>query len=602
MAWIVPVASAVVGALGSRAAAQQANQPRNQYTDSTSTQTPYMWQNINPDLEAIINLQRQQIEAGPMYIGGPSAQPTRGTPIGQAGRSPLDGSVAANLRDSGYQGGAPGGDRPGVRGGQGGGASFGGYSAAELANDPSKVARLGASARQKYQQYQASGGGASAGAGAASSGSNAGSAPAINYSDPRAISGEVARRGFEAGNDPTSQAAMAGVRNILSGQGGADSGGTGFQGYNPINDWLAGQLQGDVGDRNAADLIRQFLGAQDGSYGGGASDSAGGSGGYGGSGYTVRGQIPNGHGGWTSSGGGGAGGGSVPDTVGGSNSYFAQQVRSLMDQGASDADVQAIIDRANADTNRSLQQSLWGLDAQAQGTGRFGGDVWAGLGAQARSDAAREMAGNASATRLNELANRRAMQQALLGQVNTRDLGAMQDATQRYGIDASASAAGAGSAAQAELARRGQDLQALGLLLNNDQFNVGALGDLGGQLSGDQLNAMGLAPGLAGIGIAGLGAANNAAGNMFGYDASRAATSAQSGIARAQLNQQASMFNAQQQQNQINDYLRTIMGIGGMGGTSTQQGMNVQPGAGVNPTGAALLGGLSGYLNARGGY
>jgi hypothetical protein len=281
--------------------------------------------------------------------------------------------------------------------------------------------------------------------------------------------------------------------------------------------------------------------------------------------------------------------------VGNSNSYFATQVRQLMDQGANDADIQAVIDAMNGDVTRGMQGDLWALDAQAQGTGRFGGDMWSGLANQARSGAAREMATNASSTRLNELAQRRAMQQGLLGQVNTRDLGAMQDATQRYGIDASASAAGAGAGDAAAATRRAQDLQALGMLMNNQQFGTNQLAGLGGQLSSDQLNAIGAAPSLAGIGLSGLGQAGNSAQTLAGMDAARLQAQTSRGIANSQLNQQAQMWNAGQGQQQIQDYLQLLQGIGGMGGYSNTQGQNVVPGLGVNPNAAALMGGYAGY-------
>ena len=45
-------------------------------------------------------------------------------------------------------------------------------------------------------------------------------------------------------------------------------------------------------------------------------------------------------------------------------------------------------DAQNADVTRGMQGDLWALDAQAQGTGRFGGDVWGGLAGQARQGAA----------------------------------------------------------------------------------------------------------------------------------------------------------------------------------------------------------------------
>jgi hypothetical protein len=421
------------------------------------------------------------------------------------------------------------------------------------------------------------------GGGGAAATPDTGGTPAINYRDPNSISGEVARQGLAAGSDPTTRAAQGATQAILAGQGGAGSG-TGYQNYNPINDTLAQNLLGSSYDSEA--LLREFIGNAPQQTSSARS----------GQGYFGTNYAGYGPGGAVASGGGAA---FVPDTVGGSDSYFATQLRSLMDSQANDADLQGVIDSANADVLRNQQNSLWDLDAAAQGTGRLGGDTWRGLGNQARSDAARQMASNASGVRLSELENRRALYQNLLGQVNTRDLSAMQDTTQRANAAMANSSARAGSGSADAAAARAQNLQAILAIQQGQQYNRGQLAGLGGQLSSDQINAIQQAPGLAGINLSGLGQANNAAGTMVGLrsaqiqgGAARAATNAT--IRGQDLN--ASMFNAQQQQEQVNSYLRTVLGLGGLGGTSTTQGTNVIPGLGVNPTGAAIQGGLGAGL------
>lgn len=438
-----------------------------------------------------------------------------------------------------------------------------------------------------HNQAQRAGGG---GGGGSAPPQDNGGAPPINYRDPVSISGEVARQGLAAGSDPTTRAAQGATQAILAGQGGAGSG-TGYQNYNPINDALAQELSRSPYDSEA--LLREFIGNAP-PWQSPSSVRGGGGGGYAGTNYAAYGP-----------GGQPAGGGTafVPDTVGGSNSYFATELRKLMDSRANDADLQAVIDSANADVLRNQQSALWDLDAAAQGTGRLGGDTWSALGSQARSDAARQMASNASGVRLSELENRRALLQNLLGQVNTRDLAAMQDTTQRANAALANSSAHAGAGAADAATMRAQNLQALLAIQQGQQFNRGQLAGLGGQLSSDQINAIQMAPGLAGINLSGLGQANNAAGTMVGLRSAQI----QGGAARAATNAtirgqdlQASIFNAQQQQEQVNNYLRTVLGIGGLGGQSTTQGTNVIPGLGVNPTGAAIQGGLGAGLAAYG--
>lgn len=439
-----------------------------------------------------------------------------------------------------------------------------------------------------YNQGQRGGGGAAPAP-------DTGGAPAIDYRDPVSVSAEVSRQGLAAGSDPYTRTAQTAGQAILSGQGGAGSG-TGYQGYNPINDALAQRLLTEPNDAEA--LLRQFVG-NGGTVGGGGGGPAGtGGGGMGGRYVTYGGNVANASGSTAANAmmGAGAGGAAVPDTVGNSNAYFATELKKLMDSGANDADIQAVIDAANADVLRNQQTALWDLDAAAQGAGRLGGDTWAALGGQARSDAAKQMLTNASGVRLGEVANRRALYQNLLGQVNSRDLAAMQDATQRYGIQQAASSAGAGAGAAAAAQERGQNLQALLAIQQGQQFGTGQLAGLGGQLSGDQLNAIGMAPGLAGINLSGLGAANQAVGNQVALRGAQI----QGGVARAGQNLQAQMFNSGLQQQQVNDYLRTVLGIGGLGGTSHTEGQNVVPGLGVNPIGAGIQGGLGAGLAAYG--
>jgi hypothetical protein len=416
-------------------------------------------------------------------------------------------------------------------------------------------------------------------------------------SDITQLSNQIAQRGLQAGNDPTTRAAQQGVQNILSGQGGADSGGTGYQGFNPILDNLAQNLGGKLDNQNAANQIENFLG---GAYGGSNANGSGG-GSYGVTPTDFTGYYrSNGMGGTV----GGSGGGLEPDSTVPSG-LFNDKVKQLLDSKTNAADLQTLIDAQNADITKGMNQANWDLDAQAQGTGRFGGDMWKGLANDARTNAVRQMANASASTRLQDQAQRQSMYENLLGQVNTRDIAAMNDATNRYGISTSAAASGASAAANAAATKRAQDLQALGMLMQNEQYNQGQYGDIGNSLSQDQLGAIGQSQGLAGIGLSGLGQANSAVGNLVGQlgaQNSLRAAQISGGNARAALNQQAAMYNSELPWNNVNNYMGLLRGIGGMGGSTTVQGQNVVPGAGVNPYAAAAMGGYAGYTNAGGGF
>lgn len=561
----------MIGAAGSYMSARQANKPRNGYTNSTSTQNPYMADNLNPGLEDIINIQRGLVDRGAPQIDRNGNISYAALPYHENIGTPSPGPT-------------------------GGGGTGGGHN---RANAP---ALTPAQQRRRAARQNEAGGNTAAGGGSTS---------APRPASAEDIFREAAQRGFDAGDTETQTQARNATANILGAAGGGGPETTGFEGYNPILDRLAGTLEGDVGDRRGRDLLLGFLNED--SRGGGSSGSGGDT------------NAPRVHPGTT----GGLGTGSsayyqnqqqqttgnnangVPDTMV-PDSYFGQQTRAIMDEQANQQELEDTINLMNQDVERGMYRDLAQLDSAAQGSGRFGGSMFAGMSRDAREEALQEMAKNASQVRIGDREARRQARLAALGGVNTRDLGLLNANVQREAIaagerSANASAsAGAGAAAdQIALQRRGQDLSALGALLDYEQGGVGQLSNIGSQLSSDRLNAMGMVPGLEGIGISGLNVALGGGQGLADIRANAAnAANARAGInvQRAGQLQQLGMFNAGQSQGLVNDYLNSLRGIGSMGGVATTNGMNVQPGAGVSPSGAALSGALGGAAVGAGIY
>lgn len=592
MATTIAVVGALAGAYGASKNAKAANKTKTTQTNQTTTQDPYAADRINPDIDAVLEYQRGLAQRG-------APQVDRHGNVYYAPMPGIDDSTAP------VQAAATG--RPSRSGG--GAGSVG--SSGTWTNAKGQLMTTGPNGKPIAAT---AGGPPSAGAG--------GGAPAgPNLSTPQGIFGEVARRGLDAGNTATQGQARNVMSNIwggAAGQGSATTGErTGFEGYNPILDRLTGTLEGDVNSRVGRDLLRGFL-DENGRGGAGVASGSSNSGGL---------TAPNGTR-ISSSGGGNFGGGrpigpdnpfnpngnngsGVPDTMV-PESFFGTQTRKMFDEQANDAELQALIDSMNEDTERGMFQDLTQLDAAAQGTGRFGGDMWKGVSRDAREEVLQEMLKTSSQVRVGDREARRQAKLASLGLVNQRDLGLLNANVQREGIAAGERSAGAGyaasAAAQADqlaLAKRGQDLSAIGALLDTEQYSLGQLGNVGGQLSGDRLSSLGMVPGLEGIGLSGLGSTLGAGGGLTdlrGQDVQRQIAGQQAGIARQGMNQQMGMFNASQQQNQVNDYLRTILGIGGMGGTSHTEGTNVQPGLGVSPTGAAWQGAIGGAATGAGLY
>src|SRR6185295_18202086 len=187
-----PVIIAAVSAIASYAQARQANKPRTGYTDQTTTQTPYMEGTIRPDIEAILNYQRQLINEGPHYVGDRRFWPTASSPQPGFAPPPTERSDQAqarfNAETAAWQAAGGGRDRPGQEvsregagaratdepngtlpnwaydkagaGAPGGGMAphqertFGGWTAAELEGDPSRVGELGDRGAAKYDRYR----------------------------------------------------------------------------------------------------------------------------------------------------------------------------------------------------------------------------------------------------------------------------------------------------------------------------------------------------------------------------------------------------------------------------------------------------------------
>lgn len=629
MATTAMIAGAVIGAAGNYMSSREANKPRTARTDQTTTQNPYWGDTTNLDIGQIINAQRGIAARGAPIVDrngnvtyAPLPDPFNPGALGiSGGVAPPAGINPAPAGGGGGGAGArrPAAAKPAAGGGGGGGDWFAALSPAEQ----KRVNKMPAAEFKRYAAQQKAAFAGSGGARPAGGGAAAAPQPTSAEDFLRA----AGRGGLAAGNTETIGQSRNAIGNILGAAGGGGPETTGFEGYNPILDRLAGTLEGDVNQRVSRDLLLDFLGENN-RAGGGSSTSGGGGpvgynigspgGGGAGGGSTGSGAVPTSFAqsqGWfgpkPAATPGTAPGGGVPDTMA-VQSYFGDETRKVMDEPANQAELEELIRLMNEDVEKGQFRDLAALDAAAQGSGRFGGDMWKGMSRDAREEALQEMAQNAAGVRVGDRESRRQARLAALSGVNARDLGLLSANVQREGIaagersaSASAGAASAAAADQLALARRGQDLSALGALMDYEQFGVGQLGDIGSQLSSDRINALGLVPGLEGIGLSGLNVALGTGEGLAGIRANEAnAANARAGIGLQQrgMNQQLGQFNAMQQQNLLNDYLRTIGAIGGMGGTSHTVGTNVQPGLGVSPAGAAFTGALGGAASGAGLY
>lgn len=386
-------------------------------------------------------------------------------------------------------------------------------------------------------------------------------------------------------NNPDTNSARGWINDMLGNAG---------MGTNPWSRDLYGDI-GNVTPNDTLEWLKQYIGP---AGGGGARGPGGGSGSGMWNGAAAAARHPA-----------SGSGGQVPDTVGPSNSFFAQQIKALFDPArldpANDPTMQPTLQAMRRENGEDIMAAIQDLTAQAENQGAYGSGLYQAMTGRAREEGIESLdsaiAGLLHGAREGALGR----QMQGLGETNTRDIAAMQDMTNRYGIDAQSAAAGAGNAAAAADAAEGRRLQALNMLLGGQMDILGLRGNMANMTQSGQLGAMNGAMGLGNMGMQGLGMqgdiANNVLGSLLGYnnqqlqyDLGRRGI----GVQRGQLDLANRQFQDQVSQGSLNDLLNIIMGIGGMGGTNNQPGQYIP--SGPDPFTAALMGGFGGYLQGRG--
>jgi hypothetical protein len=388
-------------------------------------------------------------------------------------------------------------------------------------------------------------------------------------------------------------------------------GSTNFQGQ---NDYLA-NLGNQVGNANfeePLDRLRTFLGSGTGGINGGRQ---------GGGNVTYRSYDPTGGsvGGVNVSGSQSSSGGVVPDTVGDLDTFFARQMRALFDPStldpANDPTMQPYLDALKREANEAYMQSLGDLDARAEGSGRYGSGMYNRQRVLSNEEYNEALQGQIAQQLFGARESAMGRRMEGLGMTNQRDLAAMQDKTQRYGIDAQANAArDAGSSmssAMSEAQEKQMELQAIGMLMGHQQFGLSALGDVGSRLQAGQLGALGAIPGLEGANQGYLsamlgGAQGVSQQGMHQQDLANRLQAARIGnqVGMANLNFQRQMYN--DPLNQMGQFLDIYGRLGQMGGAQWGQGPppNMVPN-GPSPwaagLGGAVGGGMAGWGMQQGG-
>lgn len=314
--------------------------------------------------------------------------------------------------------------------------------------------------------------------------------------------------------------------------------------------------------------------------------------------------------------------GGVPDTVGGQNTFFAQKIKELFEaqrlDPMNDPTMRPLLDAMRSEGEENMYSSLRDMSQRAQGAGHFGSGYYEALMAAGRDEGNENL--NNQMAQLLHSAREGALGRQMQGldMTNTRDLGAMQDATNRYGIDASSAASGAGAAAAAADAAEGRRLQAMGMLLGTGSDLLGFQGQMANMRQSGQLQGLNQGLGFANFGLDGyrtaggfdqnrlaaLGGQGNLLQNQQNYQLGQQQNAnqlrglqIQGGIGRGQLALDQDRFVHQQGM----DMMQMLAMLSGMGGTNQSNNPNAPPYSGgtIDPALAALMGGFAGW-NAGG--
>lgn len=508
MAWIVPVAGAVIGGVSSYLSARSSNnaQRGGGSVDITHSVDPYPGSMTYRDAGAAAAY-NQMFGQGSSYNTAPPQGAPGGPPRPPPERPP-------------NPPGAPGTKPPTpvyspstAGGGGGGGQTYGGYTSAQLRADPSLVSRLGANARQKWERAGTGGGGGGS------------TAPAT-----APFQGQSAQTG-------------AAVDNAMRVAGGIETGQT----TQAAQDYTAGTLRGEDSNgyrAETADMIRNFDDSDYRRY----LDAL----------FAADNGVTNGQ---------GSAGGQVPTSSGrgyyGGNISVAQGAAAAAPQqdgltgaaaelkrlmaGEDSPGGQAMRERIRREADEGFNEQLRQRRLEAAGSGMYGGT---GLLADEQYAEGRYGSGLADAyaqqnydTYRQALGLGAAYDTAGLDRAAQERMNAANNATASAGISAGGAAEAASIASRERLARMEALSNAVGMGLNTNQFRASGMGSLAEGFSADQRNALNASPDVATMGQSGW---LNAGGLSLGSDQARntwqgnanqlAAARASAGVGRANVN------------------------------------------------------------------
>lgn len=341
---------------------------------------------------------------------------------------------------------------------------------------------------------------------------------------------------------------------------------------------------------------------------GGMTSSGGGKQGIGAEGYRIA-----------SGGGGGAQAGPKSKLQ---EAYDAEMLRTMLGEyqdAESNPYIQQQIDIMKRDADAAYASRNAQINQSADGLGRFGSSPWMALNKQNEGIYNQEYLDRAGDLRFENYGMERGIMQQTLDRMLAQNNAEMSDRTARAGIGASSRSVQAGIDAQERMARDQNKLGLLGLLgqmegQNQDYMGnllgtqtqaglsaLGIQGQLGQSAAGNQISALGLAPGISdsyytGYGVAGGLAGQVRQGNQSAQSANNAAAAAAAN-ARYQDDMARWSFDRENQWDNLNNLYNLSMGPAQAFGTTQGTASGQQSGVALpSPWASALTTGLGTYL------
>lgn len=298
-------------------------------------------------------------------------------------------------------------------------------------------------------------------------------------------------------------------------------------------------------------------------------------------------------------------GGTIGDSTRGDTGLFSTWARDVLGGkyiDPNDPNLAAYLETIQREGGEDLERELQDIGDEFEGVGMYGGSGLALERGYTRNKGNQKISDARTKALLDFRGQGLGLMDSVGGQVNQRDISAADiAASERSAANAAASSSAGNQAAldaQLQIANRGMNLDALGMFLQNNQFGLGELGDIGGSINQNRLGALDSLGDLNNLRFSGLDRAFGVSGQLGAQDA-----------AQRQRREERRYQDALAPSRHLDEYMNRLGFFGSLGGTSSStsrtQGtttgqQTVAPQYTPSPLAAGLMAGAGTYFAGAG--